>query len=162
MHDSTRLVTSEDSLLFLRVTSRPFLPVRACLPRFSRNLATNYWAWRHGLPDLFLWRKNAASRRDLSPITNYNGLTPEIDPPDSEREPSRSAVVGASMGGCSGDGDDQQAKGTDRVPQKEAGCKWVEVKGPGDDLSCAQEAWIDALVGAGAEAVLLRVKDSAS
>lgn len=41
-------------------------------------------------------------------------------------------------------------------------CKWVEVKGPGDDLSCAQEAWIDTLVGAGAEAVLLRVEDTAT
>ncbi|CAM9642647.1 unnamed protein product, partial [Hapterophycus canaliculatus] len=71
---------------------------------FCRNLASNYWAWRHGLPDLFLWHSET---------------------------------------------------------KREAYCRWVEVKGPGDSLSCAQEAWIDALVEAGADFVLLRVEDTA-
>lgn len=77
------------------------------------------------MPDLFLWRKDAARLSRTSP---------------------------------SGDG----GEGDALCPSEETRCQWIEVKGPGDSLSCTQEAWIDALVGAGADAVLLRVEDEAA
>lgn len=85
------------------------------------------------MPDLFLWRKDAASLTGAraSNVATYIGR--------------KAGVVGGDQGETS--------------PKMETACQWVEVKGPGDSLSCYQEAWIDTLVTAGADAVLLRVED---
>lgn len=160
------------------------MPPSSC----ARNLATNYWAWRHGLPDLFLWRKDAAAsdgalasaiggsdggRRGNEGRGNSGGSPVDIGG-DRDTAPCLSDAVqvlehvGNDTDGRSYPVSAQERRGTAdseslNPPLKnEAGCKWVEVKGPGDSLSCAQEAWIDTLVVAGAEAVLLRVEDSSS
>lgn len=112
---------------------------------FCRNLAYNYWAWRHGLPDLFLWRKDAATQR-----VSATGTTPD-----------GTNVVGGTASTRSCHVDNKVVPTEENETHREAYCKWVEVKGPGDSLSCAQEAWIDALVGAGADFFLLRVEDAA-
>lgn len=153
--------------------------------RSPRNLASNYWAWRHGLPDLFLWREDvvvrSAARTVLRGAENNAeaaGATEErcelptegriADGEGSSGSTSVRAATSASriigrgveMGGdapaIAEDGDGFQAG------RGMLWSKWVEVKGPGDHLSCAQEAWIDALVGAGAEAILLRVEDTSA
>eukprot|EP00903_Cladosiphon_okamuranus_P012034 g11299.t1 len=137
-----------------------------------RNLASNYWAWRHGLPDLFLWRDNvkvapdnaqlcsaaaaaAAAASGNSPlVADSTGATAAQVASTAQTVVAKAASTPASVGG----GGWAEAP---EAPKKEGGCKWVEVKGPGDSLSCAQEAWIDALVRAGADFVLLRVEDAA-
>lgn len=160
-------------LHFLRAVS-----LRACRI-LSRNLASNYWAWRHGLPDLFLWLDNATPEKEISstpagPIKSSSAqdsggvVAKRTRPTDNKKvivdaegasaSSSPSAVSGDGGGGC--DGVVPPLRQT-VMPKKEACCKWVEVKGPGDSLSCAQEAWIDTLVGAGADFVLLRVEDAA-
>lgn len=154
--------------------------VPACV-WLKRNLASNYWAWRHGLPDLFLWRKNATTTAAPGTVAH----PPRVEQPresgadageiaggKSSRADAEVAACTASSGLAepsrqSSPGNDEDAEGSrvaDSVitTRREACCKWVEVKGPGDSLSCAQEAWIDTLVGAGAEAILLRVEDTAA
>lgn len=153
--------------------------------RCPRNLASNYWAWRHGLPDLFLWRKDAvvrsAARAVLRGAENNaeaagatderSELPTEGRTADGEGSSGSTSVRAATSapkiigrdvemrGGAPAiaeDGDSSQAS------RGMLWSKWVEVKGPGDNLSCAQEAWIDALVGAEAEAILLRVEDTSA
>lgn len=160
-----------------------------CTPRSSRNLASNYWAWRHGLPDLFLWLDSATPEKAISatgtattahpiegsssrdaagvvaerarPAKHQKNAIADAEGGASVSPPPSSTAPGDGGGGC--DGAVPTAGQTTAVmpSKKEACCKWVEVKGPGDSLSCAQEAWIDTLVGAGADFVLLRVQDAA-
>lgn len=151
--------------VYTHLTGFCLLPLPCCY--FSRNLASNYWAWRHGLPDLFLWRKDVAvtsgaAAVESPPCLAFEENSPRVKSPDFtpavvvvKGGPSCEAVVEAVVGG-------KIANGGTFVPKREGRCMWVEVKGPGDSLSCAQEGWMDTLVGAGAEAVLLRVEDTAS
>ncbi|CAM9253568.1 unnamed protein product [Ectocarpus sp. 12 AP-2014] len=132
-----------------------------------RNLASNYWAWRHGLPDLFLWRENAAAEQAATAATSSCPMAGSSDQDasdfvaDSDLAGSR-ATVSLDKDKKNGGGRMATTADVEVLPRKEACCKWVEVKGPGDSLSCAQEAWIDALVGAGADFALLRVEDAAA
>lgn len=136
-----------------------FTPAHAVF--LYRNLASNYWAWRHGLPDLFLWHETAvAAAAPTKP--------PEIPPAQhsagglaARMKPAETVVVDEECAAPSRGDEGLSGGTTEGGGDKEALCKWVEVKGPGDSLSCAQEAWIDSLVGAGADFVLLRVEDSA-
>ena len=126
------------------------------------------------MPDLFLWRKDAASAADSAALNALTG-------PHGSAESAGSSPAEGGKGGAAPetativvDVDAEASPPTAAVVNKcdsgrgagvvagEAFCKWVEVKGPGDNLSCAQEAWIDTLVGAGAEVVLLRVEDTAA
>ena len=141
----------------------------------TRNLSSNYWAWRHGLPDLFLWRKDAARTADPAALSVPTGPTGSAEPAGSSPAQGRKGGAAPETNAVVVDVDAEPSlptaavanihdsrKGTRGVAAGGAFCKWVEVKGPGDDLSCAQEAWIDTFVGAGAEAVLLRVEDAAA
>lgn len=150
-----------------------------CTPHSLRNLASNYWAWRHGLPDLFLWLDNATTAEQASttaadliegssaqdtggvvatPTRHTKSNKAIVDAAGTSASSSPSKVPGS---GGEGYGEVAPPAGQIVVPKKEVCCKWVEVKGPGDRLSCAQEAWIDTLVRAGADFVLLRVEDTA-
>ncbi|CAM9391306.1 unnamed protein product [Ectocarpus sp. 4 AP-2014] len=132
-----------------------------------RNLASNYWAWRHGLPDLFLWRENASAEQAAAAATSSCPMAGASDQDandfvaDSDPAGSR-ATVALGKGKKDGGGRMAMTADIEVLLRREACCKWIEVKGPGDSLSCAQEAWIDALVGAGADFVLLRVEDAAA
>ncbi|CAM9093791.1 unnamed protein product [Ectocarpus sp. 6 AP-2014] len=132
-----------------------------------RNLASNYWAWRHGLPDLFLWRENAAAEQAATAAASSSPMTGSSDQDASDvvadSDPAGSqATVSLDKDRKYGGGRMATTADVEVLPKKEACCKWVEVKGPGDSLSCAQEAWIDALVGAGADFAVLRVEDAAA
>ncbi|CAN0091155.1 unnamed protein product, partial [Scytosiphon promiscuus] len=133
------------------------------LSSVCRNLASNYWAWRHGLPDLFLWRRDAAARRAPTKATVPADRLPASPMGVCATRPTseRPNVAGGVASTCRGPGVDEPILKGEAETKREACCKWVEVKGPGDSLSCAQEAWIDTLVGAGADFVLLRVEDNA-
>lgn len=115
------------------------------------------------MPDLFLWRKKEASSPIIPPTSKPDRVAPGQTRPIASGclGPSRLSVFDRSNGGGSGDFDHRETKHTSAVPGREAICKWVEVKGPGDSLSGAQEAWLDSLIGAGADALVLRVEDSA-
>ncbi|CAB1114731.1 unnamed protein product [Ectocarpus sp. CCAP 1310/34] len=132
-----------------------------------RNLASNYWAWRHGLPDLLLWRENAAAEQAATAATSSCPMAGSSDQDASDfvadPDPAGSRAT-VSLNNDKKNGGDRMASTADIevLPNRDARCKWVEVKGPGDSLSCAQEAWIDALVGAGADVALLRVEDDAA
>ncbi|CBJ25827.1 conserved unknown protein [Ectocarpus siliculosus] len=133
-----------------------------------RNLASNYWAWRHGLPDLFLWRENAAAEQAATAETSRCPMAGSSDQDasdfgaDSDPAGSQATVSLDKDRRKNGGGRMATTADVEVLPRKEACCKWVEVKGPGDSLSCAQEAWIDALVGAGADFAVLRVEDAAA
>ncbi|CAM9669818.1 unnamed protein product [Ectocarpus sp. 8 AP-2014] len=132
-----------------------------------RNLSSNYWAWRHGLPDLFLWRENAAAEQAATAATSSCLMAGSSDQDASDfvagSDPAGSqATVSLDKDRKNGGGRMATTADVEVLPRKEACCKWVEVKGPGDSLSCAQEAWIDALVGAGADFAVLRVEDAAA
>ncbi|CAM9441083.1 unnamed protein product [Ectocarpus fasciculatus] len=138
------------------------------LSRICRNLASNYWAWRHGLPDLYLWRENAAAEQSDAAAATGNGPMEGSSGQDNANDvvagsapAGPPATVSLDKDSSSGGGRMASVGDVEVLPRKEACCKWVEVKGPGDSLSCAQEAWIDALVGAGADFALLRVEDAA-
>lgn len=115
------------------------------------------------MPDLFLWRKNVASCPIFSPTSKPDRVAPGQTKAVASGclGPSSSSVFDSSNGGGSGDCDHRETKRMFAVPGSEVKCKWVEVKGPGDSLSGAQDAWLDTLIGAGADAVVLRVEDSA-
>lgn len=129
-----------------------------------RNLASNYWAWRHGLPDLFLWRENSAAEQAATAARASGPMAGSKDASDfvANSDPAGSQATVYLDNDESGGGQMATTVDVEVLPRKEACCKWVEVKGPGDSLSCAQEAWIDALVGSGADFALLRVEDAAA
>lgn len=157
-------------------------------PRHScyRNLASNYWAWRHGLPDLFIWRKDAAAWTSAGGDSGDPGGVKGLSESKaiSVHEKVVQITVGSSnhdecpgyhdlstngnnggTGERPGHGGSEGLRGNADVEptvRRETRCQWLEVKGPGDSLSCYQEAWIDTLVRAGAEAVVLRIEDTAS
>lgn len=114
------------------------------------------------MPDLFLWRKDAASDGGKAAHPADPLPAPETGVCAAQTTPERPNVVDSKASTWTGRDVDEEARKGDSESKQEAYCKWVEVKGPGDSLSCAQEAWIDTLVGAGADFVLLRVEDTAA
>lgn len=145
-----------------------------CFVAVNRNLASNYWAWRHGLPDLFLWRDKATvaleTQVSAAVVAAGGGDGLESSPAGDaasvtaaqtkKMAQTKVAAESASASPSASGGGVVEVEAPEG-PKREEGCKWIEVKGPGDSLSCAQEAWIDSLVRAGADFVLLRVEDAA-
>ncbi|CAM9955727.1 unnamed protein product, partial [Choristocarpus tenellus] len=123
-----------------------------------RKLASNYWAWRHGLPDLFLWKRGEGVTGGED---NSEGVLSGGSGDDGYG--GGQGDTGASVGQDDVQGGVKGPDGNEDHPAEvEPGaCKWIEVKGPGDSLSCFQEAWIDVLVGAGADFTVLWVEDGA-
>jgi VRR-NUC domain len=152
--DSTTAATatSTDSDVVVDAAgAEPFCAIAECIgPRvlgaIVRTLAGNYWAWRHGLPDLFLWRHSISDNNDNTTSSSVST--------DNSNSNGSSSSNGNS--GISNVYNISSNRGSDASQ-----CVFAEVKGPGDSLSHAQSAWIDKLLAAGATVELVKVEKAA-
>lgn len=114
-------------------------------------MAHDVAAWSAGLPDLLLWRDVPSDDGDSGDGVAENERTlldDDYDP--SVEEDEEKNKEGKSNGTASGD------------PDTRPTALLVEVKGPGDRLSCRQEAWIGHLVRAGVNVEVCHVREAGS
>ena len=119
----------------------------AVLELMARDTA----AWSAGLPDLLLWRdpdESAPAGADGADTTgNERTLLDDDYDPAVEEETQGSSNGGSNVGGTKGD------------PDTRPTALLVEVKGPGDRLSCRQAAWLGHLVRAGVNVEVCHVRE---
>jgi VRR-NUC domain len=160
--------------------AEPFCAIAECigpsvLGAIVRTLAGNYWAWRHGLPDLFLWRHSSSTSNDdasnssVSTGDNYsnNGNSSSTNTDSNSSSNSSSVRGSSSSNGDSGssstvhNSSSSSSNSSSSSASSASLCVFAEVKGPGDSLSHAQSAWIDKLLAAGATVELVKVEKAA-
>jgi VRR-NUC domain len=165
--DSTNAATattSTDSEITVDVAgAEPFCVIAECIgPRvlgaIVRILAGNYWAWRHGLPDLFLWRHSSSSSND---DTSSSSVSTGDRYSSSNLASSSSSSNGHSGSRSSVHNSSSNSSFSSVSGSCASQCVFAEVKGPGDSLSHAQSAWIDKLLAAGASVELVKVEKAA-
>jgi VRR-NUC domain len=148
--------------------AEPFCAIAQCIgPRvlgaIVRTLASNYWAWRHGLPDLFLWRHSSST-------DNNNSSSSSSTSDEGGNSVSSSSSISGTGGNSSSVNDHSSSSSSINNSSSSSSsssnsaasqCVFAEVKGPGDSLSHAQSAWIDKLLAAGATVELVKVEKAA-